>query len=296
MLYRAVLDLCKVNRQVNALPPGNRASPSVIGSAKVVKARIPGSLADLSWRGLCKCCNAGLDLLLPPRCNHCDTDMPSAADGLLLCEECRRLLGPETWPCCRGCGASLPEELAGADQCGWCRNGRFRFDAVVPLGAYWGSLRDVILHMKHRAGDRLSATLGHLYTTRRGAIVDRLEPDLVIPVPMHWRRRVVRGTNSATILAGKLASYLHLPLEDQALIRCRNTPPQADLPPSGRFRNVRGAFRLDSGYPLLEGAKVLLVDDVLTSGATCSEAAKVLKQAGAAAVVVAVLGRAEGAR
>ncbi len=251
---------------------------------------------DASWRGLRRCYSAGLDLLLPPRCNNCDVDMPGAADGLLLCEECRRLLGPETWPCCRGCGATLPEELAGVDECGWCRHGRFRFDAVVPLGAYWGSLRNVILNMKQRTGDRLSATLGKLYTIRRGSIVAALEPDIVVPVPMHWRRRVVRGTNSATILAAKLAAYLRLPLADQALMRCRNTPPQADLPPSSRFRNVRGAFRLDAGYPLPMGAKVLLADDVLTTGATCSEAAKVLKEAGAAAVVVAVLGRAEGVR
>ncbi len=261
---------------------------------RVIQDRIPASLADASRRGIRKWCNAGLDLLLPPRCGNCDVDLSGVEDEILLCPECRYLLGPEVWPCCRGCGASLPEELAGAKECAWCRGGRFRFDGVVPLGAYWGVLRTAILRMKQSAGNRLSATLGRLYTTRRGDMLAALEPDLVVPVPMYWRRRVVRGTNSATILAEQLTSWLRVPLAESVLTRCRNTLPQADLPPSKRFQNVRGAFRVDTGYALLRGARVLLVDDVLTTGATCSEAAKVLKKAGAAAVFAAVLGRAEG--
>lgn len=79
-------------------------------------------------------------------------------------------------------------------------------------------------------------------------------------------------------------------MEHSLLVRTRKTLPQADLPPSRRFENVRGAFRLAAGYDI-RGARVLLVDDILTTGATCSEAAKVLKQAGAASVAVAVIAR-----
>jgi len=251
--------------------------------ARLINSRLPASLAG-----------AALDLLLPPRCNNCDVELSGVQAGLLLCPDCRRLLGPEVWHCCRGCGARQPEELSGAKQCAWCRGGRFGFDKVVPLGAYWGGLRKSILRMKQSAGDRLSMTMGRLYTSLRGGLIEALNPDLVVPIPMHWRRRIVRGTNSATILAEQVASYLRVPLVEPALVRRRKTLPQADLPPSKRFRNVRGVFRSPAGYSLLRDARVLLMDDVLTTGATCSEAAKSLKTAGAKAVFVAVLGRAEG--
>ena len=112
---------------------------------------------------------------------------------------------------------------------------------------------------------------------------------------MYWTRRLFRGTNSPEILARHLARHLGIPLAGGMLIRCRNTLPQAHLPPGKRFQNVLGAFRLGAPYDL-RGAKVVLVDDILTTGATCSEAAKVFKRAGAAMVVAAVVARAEGPR
>ena len=105
---------------------------------------------------------------------------------------------------------------------------------------------------------------------------------------------LARGTNSATILAELVAGHLRIPLVEWALVRRRKTLPQADLPPGKRFRNVRDAFGSPTGYSLLRDARVLVVDDVLTTGATCGEAARSLKKAGAKAVFVAVLGRAEG--
>jgi predicted amidophosphoribosyltransferase len=120
-----------------------------------------------------------------------------------------------------------------------------------------------------------------------------LDPDLVAAVPMHWRRRLLRGTNSPEVLARHLARHLRIPLAVRMLVRGRNTLPQADLTPGERFQNVLGAFRLGAGYDL-RGARVVLVDDILTTGATCSEAAKVFKRAGAAMVVAVVAARAEG--
>lgn len=110
---------------------------------------------------------------------------------------------------------------------------------------------------------------------------------------MHWTRRVVRGTNSPEILAACVAKGLNLPLAMGVLRRRRNTELQPHLRPAERFANVRGAFEIGSEYDMAQ-ARVLLVDDVLTTGATSSEAAKVLKRAGAAMVAVAVLARAEG--
>jgi predicted amidophosphoribosyltransferase len=106
-------------------------------------------------------------------------------------------------------------------------------------------------------------------------------------------RRLFRGTNSPEILAWRIAGQLGARVAPGMLFRSRNTLPQADLPPGKRFQNVRGAFGLRAGYDLRD-RKVVLVDDVLTTGATCSEIAGVLKRAGAATVVAAVLARAEG--
>ena len=107
---------------------------------------------------------------------------------------------------------------------------------------------------------------------------------------MFWTRRLRRGKNNPEILASCLAKHLGISMRRNALVRCRNTPPQAGLPPSQRFLNMRGAFRVRRPE-FVKNPRVLLVDDVLTTGATCSEAAKVLKKAGAALVAVAVVAR-----
>ena len=167
------------------------------------------------------------------------------------------------------------------------------FDTVVPLGAYQEELRSAVLRMKHAQGDPLSEALGELLAIHRGDQLAALQPDLAAPIPRYWWRRVRQGTNSPEILAQRLAKRLGVPAEPRLLACRRNVRLQQSLKPRDRFRNVRGAFRVNKGYDL-ENARMLLVDDVLTTGATCNEAAKMLKQAGAAYVAVAVLARAEG--
>ena len=154
-------------------------------------------------------------------------------------------------------------------------------------------MRAVVLRMKRSKGEVLSHAMGDLFVLRRRTELDELDPDVIVPVPMYWTRRLRRGANSPEILARRIGRALRVTVEARLLARRRNTLPQADLPPRKRFLNVRGAFRVRSGYDL-EGCRVLLVDDILTTGATCSEAAKMLKQAGAKAVAAAVLARAEG--
>jgi len=110
---------------------------------------------------------------------------------------------------------------------------------------------------------------------------------------MFWVRKLGRGINSPEILAEMVAQAAHAPVRGRVLVRKRNTIRQMELPPPERFRNLRDAFRLRLGYDL-QGARVLLVDDVLTTGATSSAAAETLKRAGVGFVAVAVLARAEG--
>lgn len=231
-----------------------------------------------------------LHLLFPQGCVYCGAVLAEGHFGPMFCGQCLGLLQPEEWIGCTKCGARIRREVPKEADCPQCRGRKLQFDAVLPLGAYDGELRAAVLRMKRRSGDPLSSELGNLYSRKRGSQLQETRPDLVVPVPMHWRRQMSRGTNSPTILATRIARHLGAPVEHSLLVRTRKTLPQADLPPSRRFENVRGAFRLAAGYDI-RGARVLLVDDILTTGATCSEAAKVLKQAGAASVAVAVIAR-----
>jgi ComF family protein len=166
-------------------------------------------------------------------------------------------------------------------------------DAVVPLGIYDGELRRAVLKMKRSTGENLAVNMGWLLGYCRREELAALQADCVVPIPMFWTRKIRHGINSAELLAEFLARALGLPCHKRALARKRNTIRQMELPPKKRFRNLRDAFRLRAGYDL-RGTRVLLVDDVLTTGATCSAAAKTLKQAGVAWVGAAVLARAEG--
>lgn len=235
----------------------------------------------------------GLNLLFPPRCAHCDADLPDLEDGVLLCSDCRDTLAPDDWSYCLRCGAPAPPGVKAPESCPICRRVRLDFDAVVSLGLYRSELGGAVLTMKHPKGDPLSLALGRLYCRCRGDAVAALRPDVVVPVPMFWARRLIRGTNSPDILAECLAHDLQVPLARGTLYRCRNTLPQTSLRPKDRFKNVRDAFRLRKGYDWDE-SRVLVVDDVLTTGATCSQAASVLKRAGASMVAVAVLARGTG--
>jgi ComF family protein len=208
----------------------------------------------------------------------------------LLCPDCRLVLAPEVWPCCPRCAAVGSSEEGSPQGC--CRETPLHFDAAIALGGYHSELRKVVLRMKHPPGEPLSGAVGRLLALRRGELLARLATDLIVPIPMHWSRRLGRGANSPEILADCLGRFLGVAVGLRVLSRERNTLPQADLSARERFHNVRGAFRVRRGRPL-GGLRILLVDDILTTGATCSEAAKTLKQAGAAMVAAAVIARAQ---
>ena len=235
----------------------------------------------------------GLDLLLPPRCALCQADLYEVVDGLFMCDDCRRRISPGEGAFCRFCGAVLSHAALPVDRCGHCRTLPLKFDFAVALGDYDGELREAVLRMKRPSQDAVSLAIGQLLSTRWGGRLAEFRPDVVVPIPMHWTRRTVRGTNSPEILADRLGRRLTASVCGGLVVRCRNTLLQRDLSPRQRFRNMRGAFRLGNGFRL-SGQRVLLVDDILTTGATCSEAAHVLRHAGAGQVAVAVVARAKG--
>ena len=238
---------------------------------------------------------AGCGLLFPPQCVCCDCEIPAVDGQSMLCVECLARLGPATWNGCRRCGGQIRESESSSERCPRCKHARLQFDAAVTLGSYHAGLRAVVLHMKRPSHEPLSLAMGSLLAQRRREQLLEQQPDLIIPIPMFWMRRLGRGVNSPDIVARCLGQSLGRPVRRDILVRRRNTLPQARLSPTRRVENVRGAFRIRRGQ-LLQDARVLLVDDILTTGATCSEAAKMLKRAGAATVAVAVIARVEGHR
>jgi ComF family protein len=159
------------------------------------------------------------------------------------------------------------------------------------LGRYEQTLRDAVLRCKHPGEEPLMVALSRLLFTERGLELAALRPTCVIPIPMHWSRRLLRGVNSPEVVARVLAKKLSVPLRPRLLRRTRPTEKQANLTAWQRKRNVRRAFRSRIAK-MPAGARVLLVDDIMTTGATANEAARTLRRAGAEFIAVAVLARA----
>jgi ComF family protein len=260
-------------------------------SENVVKLVIPSAvrLAE-SRKYVRKYVGHGVDLQFPPACALCHDELETGALGL-LCQDCRANLVDDR-PACPRCGMqALASAVPG--RCLRCKDDRFYFGSVVSLGSYQGTLRTAVLRMKRETHRALAIAVGDLLFGTRAADWEALKPDAVVPIPMHWSRRIWRGFNSPETISERLAGHLHVPLASHLLRRRRRTAPQASLPPTRRLANVRGAFRA-TAHPDLEGSRLLLVDDIMTTGATANEAAKMLTRAGASFVGIAVVARAEG--
>ena len=196
--------------------------------------------------------------------------------------------------------------LAIAEPCRQCRREKHQFDACIALWTYEGLVRNAVVAAKYGSQLALADSLARRLARRieehfAGATLDG-SADLITPVPTHIWRRIQRGNGGSRALARSTASALRRrwPGSRHAdlLMTTRRIKKQAWMGEKERISNVRGAFRIRTGFPKrgtgdrIEGKHVLLIDDVLTTGATANEAARVLKQAGASRVTVAVVARA----
>ena len=231
---------------------------------------------------------AALDFIYPPSCLECGTDQ---LDGeSLLCPSCCIRIAPPTDNPCGRCGAPAGPHLDVADGCVHCRGERFRFARAIALGAYDAELRSAILRAKENNGELLAVALARLLWSRHADVLRRAAPDVVVPVPHHWTQRFTRRHYASETIARVLARALKCDFAPPILRKVRRTPAQATLPATRRRTNLRDAFRC-AGDRAVAGCSVLLVDDVLTTGATANEATRALIAGNARTTTVAVVAR-----
>jgi ComF family protein len=234
-------------------------------------------LLHLVYPNLCYLCGDSLAPSIGPLCPRCETGLLS--DPATICPHCAETAGPFTI-------------IDG--RCAGCRDETLPYECVLRLGPYDGLLRDAVLRIKQHHGEGLAELLGERWAERDRVRLMAFGATVVVPVPLHWRRRWQRGYNQSEALARSLAGRLGLPCRPRWLRRVRNTPPSQTAQSTGQRRhNVHGAFAVVRGARVA-GETVLLVDDVLTTGSTCAEATRALRKAGAARVIVAALARAQG--
>ena len=232
-----------------------------------------------------------LDYCFSSGCSHCGS--PTGGSPVpFFCPACWDELSPVPPPVCPRCVRPFgsPEALAASPDhaCRHCRTDPPDLDQAIAAGLFEGPLRDAIHVYKYRPLMALGGPLAG-WMTDRVRKVERL--DVVMPVPLHASRLRKRGFNQALLLARGASGSYRVPLVYDNLLRVRPTRPQVELSGRERAANVAGAFALKRPDEVRE-KRVLLVDDVLTTGATMNECSRALREAGAEAVVALTLARA----
>jgi ComF family protein len=234
--------------------------------------------ATTLWQGL-------RHLLVPGACLACH--VPLRPDQDSFCCPCLDALLHEARESCPRCSSSIGPHADLSAGCPQCRNEKFAFSRAIRFGAYEGPLREMIIQMKHMGSETLAEAVAEIWSRRDLERVREWGPDVVAPVPLHWLRYWQRGFNQTVLPARIWAAALRLPCWLGSLRRVRDNPPQTLLSPTQRRENLKGAFRASARR--VARRRVMLVDDVMTTGSTAHEAARALRAAGAADVMVAVL-------
>lgn len=226
----------------------------------------------------------------PDSCRVCDLPLEGWT-RTPVCQDCWDRVAPANPAhACIRCGMEVanPHALDEAGHCAPCIAKPPAYDRFVSFNRHEGVLRKLIHLLKYDQLQPLARPLAAKLAELRPAI---LPTDLVLGIPLHWRRRRERGFNQSALIAAQAAAAWGLPFDNGILKRTKPTPPQAGLTRAERLVNVRGAFKVRRPQAV-QGRRIVIIDDVMTTGATLDACARALKRAGAEAVIAVTLARA----
>lgn len=233
--------------------------------------------------------SASLDLLFPPVCQIC-LQQPAGKNLGYVCACCRKGIGWVEPPFCRRCGLPYPGEIDSPFECSNCNREVFHFEWARASVVISNPVLEVIHRYKYQRHTYFEPFLAELLIARAQFELHPSEFEVIVPVPLHPVRRREREFNQAERLALHLSRATGIPMNASALQRVQPTRTQTALSRKERHNNVRNAFEIGPSG-LASGSSVVLVDDVMTTGATTNACARALRAAGAGRVVVWTLAR-----
>ena len=236
--------------------------------------KILATALDIACPGVCLSCGALLEGPWElPLCGPCTVEANFAGDMM-----------------CPRCGAGVTRDPEEMRMCPKCHDLNLNFERAVSLAPYEGPMGQVVRALKFRGRRALAGPLGRMLAAilRRQDFTQHL--DVIVPVPIHWRRRFKRGFNQSELIAQSLGRALGLPVEGRNLRRIRHTKPQTRLSRRERLSNLKGAFRVRRPGAFKD-RNVLLVDDVMTTGGTITECSREIRKAGAKQIYAAFAAR-----
>ena len=218
-----------------------------------------------------------IELVFPAKCPFCKEIMAGQAEG--ICASCRRKVEFIQEPRCKKCGKPIFNKEK--EFCYDCVQNNYYFEEGRNLWIHKPPVSDAIYEFKYQNRKYYGYIFGKEMGMRYLDYVERRKIDLIVPVPLHKRRKRSRGYNQAEILGRKISEITGIPMVVDSLIRLKKTNPQKILGHRDRRANIKGAFVTRKSF---QGKNILLIDDIYTTGNTLSEAARVLKAAGASKV------------
>ncbi len=229
-----------------------------------------------------------LSLIFPDQCICCGSVLGYCKSQLCICPDCaKKITFSDEVNTCRLCGRQMPgEEMP---LCPTCQSHRHNFNRAVSCASYKDDIREAVLRFKFGNCTDYARTFAAMMVRRIRPLCKTYAFDLVVCAPLSKISMLERGYNQAALLAKPVAKALELPYCEKAFVKTKETPKQSTLNYSQRMKNVKDVFALATDTSCFAGKTVLLIDDVLTTGATADALAKLLKKAGAKFVVVATL-------
>ncbi|MDE7367264.1 MAG: ComF family protein [Lachnospiraceae bacterium] len=217
-----------------------------------------------------------IDLIFPRRCPVCQDIVALGNHAGLICPECRDKLPYVKSPCCMKCGKELESEEQ--EYCGDCRRIPKHYVKGYPLFNYVEPVQNGVMAFKYHNRREYAEFYGEEIWNRFEQDFRQIEPDGILPVPLHWRKQRSRGYNQAELVARYLSRQMQVPMYSGLLVRRLYTTPQKELNDKERLNNLKKAFLFHKNDVKLN--RILLVDDIYTTGATVEACTEVLRQAG----------------